>query len=62
MLRPLCVQPGIIRTTEAEEDRKFVDMIMEMTKSYIQREKAIIVCTISCKTDIENQVRLLEPY
>ncbi len=53
------MQPGIISTTEKQEDRGFVDMITEMTKSYIQKEKAIIVCTVSCKSDIDTQARYI---
>ena len=30
--------------------------IQELTREYISKDKAIIMATVSCKTDIENQV------
>ncbi|CAG8649295.1 632_t:CDS:2, partial [Acaulospora colombiana] len=48
--------PGIIRHTEKIEDRKFVQMIEDLVNSYIKKEESIIVATISCKDEIDNQV------
>ncbi|CAG8741669.1 16996_t:CDS:2, partial [Dentiscutata erythropus] len=47
--------PGIIRYTEKLEDEKFIVLIEELVNEYIQKEKSIIVATISCKDDIDNQ-------
>ncbi|CAG8597440.1 2253_t:CDS:2, partial [Racocetra fulgida] len=47
--------PGIIRYTEKSEDEKFIALIEELVKEYIEKEKSIIVATISCKDDIDNQ-------
>ncbi|RIB21928.1 P-loop containing nucleoside triphosphate hydrolase protein [Gigaspora rosea] len=47
--------PGIIRYTEKLEDEKFITLIEELVKEYIHKEKSIIVATISCKDDIDNQ-------
>ncbi|KAF0343706.1 P-loop containing nucleoside triphosphate hydrolase protein [Gigaspora margarita] len=47
--------PGIIRYTEKLEDEKFIALIEELVKEYIHKEKSIIVATISCKDDIDNQ-------
>ncbi|CAG8613040.1 20135_t:CDS:2, partial [Racocetra fulgida] len=47
--------PGIIRHTEKAEDRKFINLIEELVKEYIKNDKSIIIATISCKDDIENQ-------
>ncbi|CAG8548187.1 1087_t:CDS:2, partial [Cetraspora pellucida] len=41
--------PGIIK------DEKFILLIEELVKEYIQKDKSIIVATISCKDDIDNQ-------
>ncbi|CAG8799284.1 30258_t:CDS:2, partial [Racocetra persica] len=37
------------------EDEKFIALIEELVKEYIEKEKSIIVATISCKDDIDNQ-------
>ncbi|CAG8728311.1 14460_t:CDS:2 [Dentiscutata erythropus] len=47
--------PGIIRHTEKAEDRKFILLIEELVKEYIKNEKSIIIATISCKDEIDNQ-------
>ncbi|CAG8700870.1 18172_t:CDS:2 [Dentiscutata erythropus] len=47
--------PGIIRHTEKVEDRKFIPLIEELAKEYIKNEKSIIIATISCKDEIDNQ-------
>ncbi|CAG8747291.1 1247_t:CDS:2, partial [Cetraspora pellucida] len=41
--------------TEKLEDEKFILLIEELVKEYIQKDKSIIVATISCKDDIDNQ-------
>ncbi|RIA95861.1 P-loop containing nucleoside triphosphate hydrolase protein [Glomus cerebriforme] len=47
--------PGIIRHVEKEEDRRFIRLIEELVENYISKEKSIIVATISCKDEIDNQ-------
>jgi len=47
--------PGIIRTTEREEDSRFVDLILDLTKLYIGQKGAVIVAAITCKQDIDTQ-------
>lgn len=47
--------PGIIHTTEKDEDRTNVDLIRELTEHYMSKERAIIIITISCKVDMDNQ-------
>ncbi|CAG8699061.1 641_t:CDS:2, partial [Acaulospora colombiana] len=47
--------PGIIRHTEKIEDRKFIQLVLDLVNSYIEREKSIIIATISCKDEIDNQ-------
>ncbi|CAG8486125.1 18067_t:CDS:2 [Cetraspora pellucida] len=47
--------PGIIRHTEKAEDRRFIPLTEELVKEYIKNEKSIIIATISCKDEIDNQ-------
>ncbi|KAF0420290.1 P-loop containing nucleoside triphosphate hydrolase protein [Gigaspora margarita] len=47
--------PGIIRHTEKIEDKKFIPLTEELVKEYIKNEKSIIIATISCKDEIDNQ-------
>ncbi|CAG8781456.1 18669_t:CDS:2, partial [Acaulospora morrowiae] len=47
--------PGIIHHTEKVEDEKFVKLIKDLAESYIKREASVIIATISCKDEIENQ-------
>ncbi|KAJ3319684.1 hypothetical protein HDU76_000474 [Blyttiomyces sp. JEL0837] len=59
--------PGIIRTVERKEDSGFIEMIQELVMSYIKKERAIIVGTITCKDEIDNQAivhmaREVDPY
>ncbi|RUS19485.1 P-loop containing nucleoside triphosphate hydrolase protein, partial [Endogone sp. FLAS-F59071] len=46
--------PGIIRHTE-DGDMNLVKMIMDAVDWYISRPNSIIIATITCKDDIENQ-------
>ncbi|RUS26006.1 P-loop containing nucleoside triphosphate hydrolase protein [Jimgerdemannia flammicorona] len=46
--------PGIIRHTE-DGDEKLVNLILESVDYYISKKNAIIIATITCKDDIENQ-------
>jgi hypothetical protein len=48
--------PGIIRSVDRKEDTFYIDLIQELVRSYISNERAIIVATITCKDEIENQV------
>ncbi|KAI8912453.1 P-loop containing nucleoside triphosphate hydrolase protein [Gorgonomyces haynaldii] len=47
--------PGIIRSVEREEDKQLIDMIEDLVKFYIAKQRAIILAVISCKDEIENQ-------
>ncbi|PKK67265.1 hypothetical protein RhiirC2_752015 [Rhizophagus irregularis] len=47
--------PGIIRHVEKVEDENFIRLIEELVENYISKEKSIIVATISCKDEIDNQ-------
>ncbi|CAI2165758.1 22_t:CDS:2 [Funneliformis geosporum] len=47
--------PGIIRLVERDEDERFIRLIEELVELYISKEKSIIVATISCKDEIDNQ-------
>ncbi|CAG8503439.1 7611_t:CDS:2 [Diversispora eburnea] len=47
--------PGIIHHTEKAEDRKFIDLIKELVKEYIKKEQSIIIATITCRDEIDNQ-------
>ncbi|RUP08584.1 P-loop containing nucleoside triphosphate hydrolase protein [Jimgerdemannia flammicorona] len=46
--------PGIIRHTE-DDDSKLVQLILETVDHYISKKNAIIIATITCKDDVENQ-------
>ncbi|KAL6748882.1 hypothetical protein V8C86DRAFT_2442649 [Haematococcus lacustris] len=48
--------PGIISSTEKEEDQYLVDMIKDMVKHYIQPPQTIIVLAVHALSDIQNQV------
>ncbi|CAG8757780.1 21666_t:CDS:2, partial [Racocetra persica] len=37
------------------EDRRFIPLTEELVKEYIKNEKSIIIATISCKDEIDNQ-------
>ena len=41
--------------TDKQEDKKFIDLIKELVKHYISKENSIIVATITCKDEIDNQ-------
>ncbi|RUP50050.1 P-loop containing nucleoside triphosphate hydrolase protein [Jimgerdemannia flammicorona] len=47
--------PGIIRHTESKEERHLVTIIEELVQQYIANENSIVIATIACKDDIENQ-------
>ncbi|CAG8461341.1 4208_t:CDS:2 [Dentiscutata heterogama] len=47
--------PGIIQHVDRAEDRKFIGLIEELVKDYIKNDKSIIIATITCKDEIENQ-------
>ena len=40
---------------EKSEDERFIKLIEELVEIYISKEKSIIVATISCKDEIDNQ-------
>jgi hypothetical protein len=48
--------PGIIRNTEKEEDQRYIGEIQELVRAYTKRENTIIVATVTCTDDIDNQV------
>jgi len=47
--------PGIINSTENEDDTHLIQLIRKVVKSYISKPHTIIVAAISCKNDIDNQ-------
>ncbi|RIA95863.1 P-loop containing nucleoside triphosphate hydrolase protein [Glomus cerebriforme] len=47
--------PGIIRHVENVEDERFIKLIEELVEDYISKEQSIVVATISCKDEIDNQ-------
>lgn len=49
--------PGIIQNVERPQDRPYRELVTSLVHEYIMRDNAIIVATISCKEDIETQVR-----
>jgi hypothetical protein len=49
--------PGIIQT-EQGDDGSNVKLVKELVEQYISSDRAIIVATITCKDDIDNQVRI----
>lgn len=53
--------PGIIRHTE-DHDVNLVKHIIDMVNHYISRRNSIIIATITCKDDIENQEILQMAY
>ena len=52
-LGPVCV----CTAANDEDSTNYPDLIKGLVSSYIKRERTIIVATISCKDDINNQVR-----
>lgn len=54
---PLIPRPGIIRSTETQEDVRYVSLIRELTIEYISKERSIIVLAVTANNDLENQVR-----
>jgi len=51
--------PGIIQT-EVNRDGS-IELVKGLVEQYIKSDRAIIVATISCKDEIENQVRATRP-
>lgn len=47
--------PGIIRSTETTQDAGFISLVEDMVIEYISNPRALIIATISCKDEIENQ-------
>ncbi|KAJ3192762.1 hypothetical protein HK101_005998 [Irineochytrium annulatum] len=47
--------PGIIRSVDKKEDTPFIEMIQDLVRRYVSNERAIIVGTITCKDEIDNQ-------
>lgn len=46
--------PGIIQSEQGGDDN--VELVQQLVKDYMQRERSIIVAALSCKDDMENQV------
>jgi GTPase SAR1 family protein len=46
--------PGIIQADEDNPDN--VDLVANLVTDYIKRDRTIIVATVSCKDDVDNQV------
>ncbi|KAI8915267.1 P-loop containing nucleoside triphosphate hydrolase protein [Powellomyces hirtus] len=47
--------PGIIRSVDRREDSQYIDLVQDLVRFYISKERAIIVATITCKDEIDNQ-------
>ncbi|TPX71072.1 hypothetical protein SpCBS45565_g01349 [Spizellomyces sp. 'palustris'] len=47
--------PGIIRSVDKREDSQYIDLVQDLVRSYISKDRAIIVATITCKDEIDNQ-------
>ncbi|KAJ3159370.1 hypothetical protein HDU86_001688 [Geranomyces michiganensis] len=47
--------PGIIRSVDRREDAQYIELVQELVRFYISKERAIIVATITCKDEIDNQ-------
>jgi hypothetical protein len=47
--------PGIIQTEQAEHGSN-VELVQALVRHYIASSRSIIVATITCKDDIDNQV------
>ncbi|KAI8804707.1 P-loop containing nucleoside triphosphate hydrolase protein [Cladochytrium replicatum] len=59
--------PGIIRSMDSRDDLAYIDMIETLVKEYIRKDKSIIVATITCKDEIDNQAivtwaKEVDPY
>lgn len=48
--------PGIIRSTEKEEEKLHVNLVRNLVIDYIKKPNAIIVATVSLKQEMENTV------
>ncbi|KAK9765630.1 hypothetical protein K7432_005864 [Basidiobolus ranarum] len=47
--------PGIIRSVDDPNDNHLIPLVRSLVQVYIEKPKTIIVATISCKDDIDNQ-------
>ncbi|KAL0481586.1 hypothetical protein AKO1_012507 [Acrasis kona] len=47
--------PGIIRSTEKDQDKHFIARVINIVKEYITKKNSIIIATVSCKDEIQNQ-------
>jgi hypothetical protein len=47
--------PGIIQTEQADNGSN-VELVQQLVRHYISSSRSIIVATITCKDDIDNQV------
>ncbi|KAJ3292517.1 hypothetical protein HK104_005215 [Borealophlyctis nickersoniae] len=59
--------PGIIRSVDRKDDTQYIDLVQDLVRYYIEKDRAIIVATITCKDEIENQAivhmaREVDPY
>jgi hypothetical protein len=49
--------PGIIHSVERAEDDHYKGLVADLARSYMQRPGVVIVATVTCKEDIDTQVR-----
>jgi hypothetical protein len=49
--------PGIIHSVERPEDDHYKGLVADLARSYMQRPGVVIVATVTCKEDIDTQVR-----
>ncbi|KAJ3183982.1 hypothetical protein HDU85_001833 [Gaertneriomyces sp. JEL0708] len=59
--------PGIIRTIDRKDDVPYIQLVEDLVRFYITKSRAIIVATITCKDEIENQAivhmaKEVDPY
>jgi GTP-binding protein EngB required for normal cell division len=47
--------PGIIQSVGLNQDKTMIGMIERLVKSYIKKERSLILAVITCKDEIENQ-------
>ncbi|KAJ1541064.1 hypothetical protein HK405_010919, partial [Cladochytrium tenue] len=50
--------PGIVRSVDRLTDAAYIDVVLDLVRSYISNERAIIVAVLTCKDDLENQAIL----
>ncbi|KAJ3086674.1 hypothetical protein HK102_012735, partial [Quaeritorhiza haematococci] len=47
--------PGIIHSVDRKDQTSFIQLVKDLVRDYIFKERTIVVATVTCKDDIENQ-------